>query len=227
MNTPAALLFDMDGLLLDSERVYRAVLTDMLVPYGHTPHDIEALFLTLVGVSGAPSRALLRPYVPDDLEAFDTAWHAGVRAKLSADVPLRPTVRDSVTALARAGVRMAVVTSTHGATARRHLTQANLIGHFEFVVGGDEVTATKPDPAPYLQAAATLGLDPSHCAAFEDSDAGTTSAARAGCITTQIPDLRPTDRPLPDLGQHIAPNLWAALQHLGLLKDAVNPDTTR
>jgi HAD superfamily hydrolase (TIGR01509 family) len=225
METPAAVLFDMDGLLLDSERVYRAVLTELLLPFGHTASAIETLFLSLVGVSGTPSRALLRPYVPHDLEAFDAAWHGGVRARLSTGVLLRPTVRESVTALKQAGVSMAVVTSTHGAAARRHLEHAGLLKHFEFVVAGDEVTATKPDPAPYLQAAATLGIDAARCAAFEDSDAGTTSAARAGCITTQIPDLRPTDRALPDLGQHVAPNVWAGLQQLGLLNETVNSNT--
>ena len=111
---------------------------------------------------------------------------------------------------------MAVVTSTNRAPALAHLEHAGLLDYFELVVGGDEVSANKPDPAPYLQAAAALGVDPTQCAAFEDSDLGTQAAVSAGCLTTQIPDLRPPV-PLPALGQKVAANLVEAMQNLGLL----------
>lgn len=215
---PAAFLFDMDGLLIDSERVYQSVMLDILVARGHARKDVEALSLSLVGNSGAGARELLAAFLDGDVDAFDADWHAGVRDSLAAGVPLRPTVRDSIEALAATGARMAVVTSTHIAHARTNLERSGLLGHFDLVVGGDQVPANKPDPAPYLQAAAGLGLDPQLCAAFEDSDAGTTSAVRAGCHTTQIPDLRPLDRPLPDLGQRVAPDLRTALDALGVLR---------
>ncbi|WP_299626457.1 HAD family phosphatase [uncultured Tateyamaria sp.] len=217
MMKPAAFLFDMDGLLIDSERVYQRVMLDILVPKGHAPADVEALSLRLVGNSGVRGRALLAEFLDGGVDEFNAAWHAGVRDSLAAGVPLRPTVRHSIEALAETGARMAVVTSTHIAHARSNLERAGLLAHFELVVGGDEVPANKPDPAPYMQAAAGLGLDPQLCAAFEDSDAGTTSAVRAGCHTTQIPDLRPLHHPLPDLGQQVAPDLASALMTLGAI----------
>jgi HAD superfamily hydrolase (TIGR01509 family) len=220
MDEPAVFLFDMDGLLLDSERVYRSVMVDILAPMGYAQAKVEDLFLRLVGHSGAGSRALLAEFLNDDVAAFDAAWHAGVRERLAVYVPLRPTVQDSLDALSARGARMAVVTSTHIGPARANLHRAGVLDHFELVVGGDEVPANKPDPTPYLQAAAGMGVAAHLCAAFEDSDPGTTSAVRAGCRTTQIPDLRPMDRPLPDLGQRVAPNLWAALQALGVLDRA-------
>ena len=222
MNTPAAFLFDMDGLLLDSERVYRSVALELMRPLGFDPAEAEAHFMTIVGNSGAEGLRRIRAFTgsQESAEAFNAAMHAGVRRSLAAHVPLRPMVRESLVALADMGARMAVVTSTHGSPARQHLAEAGLIGFFECVVAGDEVKANKPDPAPYLQAAETLGIDPRSCAAFEDSDAGTTSAAGAGCVTTQIPDMRPVGLPLPDVGQRVAPDLWAALHGLGVLPDA-------
>ena len=222
MDTPAAFLFDMDGLLLDSERVYRDVAVALMRPMGFDPVQAEAHFMTLVGNSGAEGLRRITTFAGSQESAltFNDAMHAGVQAALEAHVPLRPMVREALAALAVQGARMAVVTSTHGANARRHLAHSGLLDYFEFVVAGDEVRANKPDPAPYLQAADLLGMDPRHCAAFEDSDPGTTSAVTAGCQTTQIPDLRPVGQALPDLGQRIAPNLWEALEGLGVLKGA-------
>ncbi|MBY5932658.1 HAD family phosphatase [Tateyamaria omphalii] len=214
---PYAYLFDMDGLLLDSERIYGAVARDILVPWGYEAAAVDAFFLTMVGCSGAESvrrlEAFLRPET--DVHAFNAAWHAEVAVRVGADVPLRPTVRDSLERLVGQGARMAVVTSTNGEAARRHLGRAGLLDHFEAVLGGDEVSARKPDPAPYREAAAALGLAPDLCAAFEDSDRGITAAVHAGCRAVQVPDMRPPDLPLPALGQLVAPDLAAALEMVG------------
>ena len=211
--SPDAFLFDMDGLLLDSERIYCAVARDLLVPMGHAADAVEAFFLTLVGVSGPEAVNRLRMFLrsDQDVEAFNTAWHAVVARRLHDGVPLRPTVRDSLSDLTEQGARMAVVTSTNGEAARRHLKKAGIAPHFELVLGGDEVSARKPAPAPYLEAAAALGLDPTRCAAFEDSDHGTTAAVHAGCMVVQIPAGRPPDRPLPRLGQQVAGDLRTAI----------------
>ncbi|WP_299749149.1 HAD family phosphatase [uncultured Tateyamaria sp.] len=214
---PDAFLFDMDGLILDSERVYGAVARDILVPHGFAAQAVDAHFLTLVGVSGDAARQRLESFLgPEfDLAGFNVAWHAEVSRRVAQTVPLRPTVRDSLERLAGQGARMAVVTSTNGDTARQHLDKAGLLRYFEAVLGGNEVPARKPDPAPYLQAATALAVDPTRCAAFEDSDSGITAAVRAGCIAVQVPDLRPADTPLPSLGQRVAPDLWAAIEEVG------------
>lgn len=187
------------------------------VPQGFAAHEVEQHFLTLVGVSGDAARQRMASFLGTefDVSDFNEAWHAEVSRRVAQDLPLRPTVRDSLTQLAGQGARMAVVTSTNGDTARRHLEKAGLLQHFEVVVGGNEVPARKPDPAPYLQAAKTLAIDPNRCAAFEDSDSGITAAVRAGCIAVQVPDLRPADTPLPPLGQRVALDLWTAIEQVG------------
>lgn len=227
---PAGFLFDMDGLLIDSERVYCAVACDLLVAEGYGAAEAEAFFLTMVGVSGPESLARLTGVLGSEAAAqrFNAAWHAEVGQRLERGVPLRPTVAESLARLASQGARMAVVTSTNGEAARRRLLQTGLADHFELVLGGDEVSARKPDPAPYLEAAQGLGLSPAMCAAFEDSDHGITAARRAGCLAVQVPDMRPPDVPLPDLGQHVARDLAGALELVNAFVPAaqMQPPTT-
>lgn len=210
---PAAYLFDMDGLLLDTERVCLEEFVPLLAARGYAEDEMHAFFLGLVGSSEAVTHARLVELMGDAEAAqqFQVEWHGRVHDRFAAHVPLRPGVSDTLAALRRGGARMAVVTSTIGAAARHHLTVAGLIDHFEIVIGGDEVAANKPDPAPYLQAASALCVSAAECAAFEDSDRGIASAVRAGCRAVQVPDLRVPGVPLPDLGQHVSDDLWSAV----------------
>ena len=219
MALPAACLFDMDGLLLDTERLFLQVALDLTGPRGLDPDATTTFFLSLVGSSSTATRARLIDFLPEDwgIDAFYSEWHGALSQRLEQGVPLKAHVPEVLGALQGKGVRMAVVTSTLGARARHHLTLAGIHDHFEHVLGGDEVTANKPDPAPYLEAAAILGVQEEECCAFEDSDRGIAAAVSAGCRSVQIPDLRPHDVPLPDLGQLVAPDLRQAMERLGIL----------
>lgn len=211
---PEAYLFDMDGLLLDSERVAMSSFLDTVVPKGIALVEAEPFFLTLVGTSAATTNAMLLEFLPAALKPAEIIeeWRAKFDASIAAHLPVKHGVAEVLAGLAGQGARMAVVTSTRGDRARHHLEVADLLGHVEFVLGGDEVRATKPDPAPYLQAAERLGVDPRRCAAFEDSDRGIAAAVVAGCHAVQVPDLRPHGKPLPDLGQMVAGTLAEAVQ---------------
>ena len=211
---PQAYLFDMDGLLLDTERLYVELGVEVTARYGVANHLSEAFFVSLVGSSSSHTSARLLEFLPARLSvsAFFEEWGALVDARLADNVPLRPTVRETLATLSDRGERMAVVTSTNGARARHHLELAGLTHHFETVLAGDEVSANKPDPAPYCEAAARLGLSAHHCAAFEDSDRGIASAVAAGCHAVQVPDLRAPGAPLPDLGQLTARTLAEAVE---------------
>lgn len=208
----------MDGLLLDTERLFMEALVSVSKPFGMDDQAVRDFFLNLIGSSAQATTAALAGFVPAgvDAVAFDRDWRAANAAQRQGPVPLRPTVAEVLQDLSGAGHAMAVVTSTKRAPALEHLESAGLLSHFDLVIAGDEVTDNKPHPAPYLQAAAALGVDPSRCAAFEDSDTGTHAAVAAGCVTTQIPDLRPPV-PLPDLGQRVASDLRAAVTGLGLM----------
>ena len=216
--TPDALFFDMDGTLLDTERVGSLAFIEITRGYGIAEAEAVAFYASLVGTSSASTRARMVELIDGvDIDAFIADWHVVVARNMSAGVPLKPTVSETLEILKDRGTRMLVVTSTGGARARGQLEDAGLLHHFEVVIGGDEVAANKPDPAPYLEAAGVLGVAPSRAVAFEDSDHGVASAVAAGCVTVQIPDIRPADVALPDLGQHVADDLAGAARMLGLL----------
>jgi len=210
-------LFDMDGLLLDTERLGMAVFRDVMAGRGLSAADAEALYRSMVGVSLRGCQVLVQEALPGaDMDAIDADWRAGIDAAMARGVPLRPTVRETLERLAARAVPMAVVTTTRTDRARHHLEDAGLLHHFVDVIGVDRVTDPKPAPEPYQKGANALGLLPGACAAFEDSDTGTRAAVTAGCQTWQIPDLRPEGLPVPEIGQTLAGSLADAVAGAGL-----------
>ena len=210
---------DMDGLLLDTEQVALAAFLDTAGPQDLDLDSAAAFFMTMVGNSSAMSHQMLTDYLPGHLDvvAFNDTWNDAFRQRMAHNVPVKPGVADVLQQLSDQGIRMAVVTSTHGKNARHHLEMASIRHHFEHVTGGDEVTANKPNPEPYLETAAKLGVNPKRCGAFEDSDRGITAAVAAGCAAVQIPDLRPAGKPFPELGQFHAASLGDAMRLLNIL----------
>lgn len=211
-------LFDMDGLLLDTEKVAMDTFVALAQPCGLTFEAATGFFLTLVGSSGAQTQAAIAARLEGvDTTRFRADWHDAFMDAIAEGVPVKAGVPETIHRLAAQGRDMAVVTSTKTKHAREELGRAGLLEAFQGVIGGDAVSANKPDPAPYLEGASLIGRHPRDCVAFEDSDRGVMSAARAGCAVWQVPDLRPADTPLPDLGQSTAKTLDAAVRGAGLL----------
>jgi HAD superfamily hydrolase (TIGR01509 family) len=180
-------LFDMDGTLVDSEKVWDVGLRELAIRYGGSLSD-EAR-LRMVGTSALETMVILH----DDLrqpwrDPDEGADWLDVRvAELFADgLEWLPGARDLLTEVRAARLPTALVTNT-----RRSLVEVALgtLGahNFDAVVCGDDVPRTKPDPAPYLAAAASLGVDPARCVAVEDSPAGVASALGAGCAVLAVP----------------------------------------
>ncbi|WP_270730423.1 HAD family hydrolase [Shimia sp. Alg240-R146] len=209
-------LFDMDGLLLDTERLFMQGFVELTRPLEISTHAAQAFFETLVGTSSQVTTARLVEFLPDgvDVSQFDADWRALHRDNVANGVPVKHFVPEILSGLRNEGVPMAVVTSTHSDAAHHHLKKAGLFDFFDAVVAGDDVSANKPDPEPYVMGASRIGVDAKNCAAFEDSDLGTQAATRAGCHTYQIPDLRPKQSPLMELGQFVVKDLQEAADHL-------------
>ena len=208
----------MDGLLLDTERLGLRINCDLMTRHGVAKGLAGRIAIEAIGTTSRHTYARIAKAAPGlDIEAFDREWCASVDAAMAENVPLRPTVRETLAELAARDIPMAVVTTTRTARARHHLDTAGLLHFFRDVIGFGSYTAPKPDPAPYLAGAALLDLAPGQCAAFEDSDTGVTAARAAGCPTWQVPDLRPPGKPFPDLGQTRAETLAEAVQASGLL----------
>lgn len=214
-----AVLFDMDGLLLDTERLAHDSFVETATRFDVDQATASPKFMELIGHNWIENVRQLSGFFANDamIAEFRAAWDVTFAALLEQGVPLRPTAAEVIAALSAKGTTMAVVTSSNTARARLKLKRAGLLEAFVTVIGGDVVPAHKPDPAPYLMGAEAVGADPKDCAAFEDSDPGVRSATAAGCTVWQIPDLRPKGQAFPDLAQTMASNLREAVESAGLL----------
>lgn len=219
LNDTRGVLFDMDGLLLDTERLWLEVLVEILADIDIPEHRSRSLGLDLIGGSAGQSRAHLKANLPQgtDIEALVSKWIEAAHIRAAQAVPHRPTVSETLETLARQGRSMAVVTSTWTKPAREQLEAAGFLEYFVTVVGGDIVPQNKPHPAPYVMGAEAIGRAPQDCVAFEDSDRGIAAAVAAGCDAWQIPDLRPANKPFPEIGQGMANSLAEAARAARLI----------
>ncbi len=186
---PAAILFDMDGLLIDSERMAQEATFVTARLLGHSIS--EAVALRMIGLgSDALGRMMLAEFGEHfPFDAYQQEWNKQYQARISKGVPVKSGVAEALAAVRGAGLRCAVATSTGTHFARHKLEKAGLLTNFDVVVGRDAVVHGKPAPDLYLHAASQLGVDAAHCWAFEDSLPGLTAAVAAGARAHWVPDL--------------------------------------
>nr|WP_264674152.1 HAD family phosphatase [Nocardioides lijunqiniae] len=184
---PAAVLWDMDGTLVDTEPYWIDVEFEIAEQHGGTWSREHAL--QLVGNDLLSSGRYIREHMGIDLSAEEIVERLldGVVARVSDAVPWCAGAREMLLALREADVPMALVTMSYARFVAPILDQLPP-GTFDVIVTGDQVTQGKPHPEPYLTAAASLGLAPEDCVAVEDSTTGTTSAVSAGCQVLVIPN---------------------------------------
>ena len=186
---PKAVLWDMDGTLIDSEPYWIASETALAKDYGHSWSDENAL--EMIGKSLYDSSAMLKnKFSIDDLsvqEVIDRLTNEVV-ANLKQELHWRPGALELLIALKQAGIKTALVTMSMRRMALA-VTDQIPFAAFDVVVAGDDVTHGKPHPEPYLKAAELLGVSPSECIAFEDSLTGLESAVAAGTIAVGVPNI--------------------------------------
>jgi HAD superfamily hydrolase (TIGR01509 family) len=203
---PQAVIFDMDGLMLDSERALLGCLAQAGAEAGHALP--EAFLLSLIGSSDALTRQLIAEQVgADAVDALLQDSYARYERLVAAGVPHRPGIIDLLDTLVVHGVPRAVATSTRRPLALRKLESAGLLRYFEHVATSSDVARPKPAPDIYLLAAARLGVEPQHCLALEDSPTGVRAALAAGMTVIQVPDLLQPDADVRALGHAIAGSL--------------------
>lgn len=185
---PAAVLWDMDGTIVDTEPYWIATEFALVAEFGG--HWSNEKAHSLVGLDLRDSAAILREEGGVDLPIDDIVNRLldGVIARIAERVPWRPGARELLADLQREGIPTALVTMSW-----RRFAQAVVdilpAGTFTTIITGDEVSRGKPHPEPYLAAAAALGVDARDCVAIEDSPTGVRSAVAAGCRTLAVPNV--------------------------------------
>jgi HAD superfamily hydrolase (TIGR01509 family) len=188
--TPQAIVFDLDGVLFDTEALYRDALLAAASDLGiHIP---LSLCQRMVGLHGHAARMLLREYVGDevDLDAVWTGASERYHAMFETDLRLKPGVTALLDTLDEFGLPRAIATSSSHGTAIHHLEKFGLRDRFDALVAAGDCERCKPYPDPYLRAARILNKPANCCLALEDSQAGVRSAVAAGLPTIMVPDLQ-------------------------------------
>jgi mannitol-1-/sugar-/sorbitol-6-phosphatase len=218
---PEAFIFDMDGVLIDSERPFLGLLRQLLSEDG-----VERDVADLRAVCGRPAtffRSHVAPWFDGDaaFDAFLDRYSEGKRALLEAGaIQPFPLAREVLERLGELGVRLAVATTTRRELAMSRLVPPGLAGQFDEIITGDQVVNGKPAPDIFLEAARRLGVEPERCVAVEDSLAGIAAARAAGmavyALATTFPpeELGGADRVMAGLGEllsHIEGELAATV----------------
>ena len=187
MNYQAA-IFDMDGLLLDTERVCMRIFKEACVTL-ELPF-YEDIYLSIIGRNATGIEQIFRKAYGADYEQLHNEWRKNYNAVVKHQaIPVKPGVIELLQRLKGKNIPTAVATSTVNDVAKKKLALAGLDQYFDNLTTGCEVSHGKPDPEIYLLAASRLNVDPKQCLAFEDSNNGVRSAFSAGMVTYQIPDL--------------------------------------
>ncbi len=211
----SAVIFDMDGLMFDTERLARDAWRRAMTEHGYTLDDdvyLGAVGRTVEGACGVFVDAL-GPGLPiADIEAAKARY---LREMLEPGPPLKHGLLAFLDGLEALGLPRAVASATVRGEVERRLARVGLLRRFGAVVGGDEVARGKPAPDLFLLAAERLGASPAGCVVFEDSEAGVKAAVAAGMAVVVVPDLVEPSPSARALAEAVLPSLAEALDVVG------------
>ena len=207
--------FDMDGVLVDTERLGSLVLAQAGARQGCTM--TQAQCEALIGVTMKTTRASLEAWFPGiDTDCFIRDWYELMLERVRRDgLPLKPYADETLRRLRLQGLKLALCTSNARKVVEEYLALAGWEDVFDQVVTGDMVQNGKPAPDIYLLGAQKLGLEPSECLAVEDSVNGVKAVRAAGLRCVMIPDVLPYT---PELTPYVD-MLLSDLSELGAIID--------
>ncbi len=202
-----AVVFDMDGLLIDTEAAARDAFLAATALHGHdVPMEVYG---RMIGTPGVVSREILQAHVGPGVSIEDlwSTWDGHYEALMDAGVSLKAGVVELLDHLDVAGLPRAIATSSPHEHVRQQLGHHGLTERFHAVIARGDYKRGKPNPDPYLKAAERLGVMAAHCLALEDSHNGVRAAHGAGMMTVMVPDLLDPTEEMRSLCVRIADSL--------------------
>ncbi len=213
----SAVIFDMDGLLLDSERLWLDCWGEVAELNGLDPDVIRTCACRAIGVTKQRAREVFFETAGQGLD-YDVYLQEATRRFRAAEAEGRLVLKSGALEILRflkeRGIATALATSTAEETARRQMRERGCLDYFDICVFGSQVARSKPAPDIFLEAARILGQDPADCLVLEDSFNGVRAAAAAGMHCIMVPDLLQPDDELRALPDYIMPDLDTVRHYL-------------
>lgn len=210
-----AVVFDMDGVIFDSER--RVLECWQQVAANHGFEGIEGVFYNCLGLNRAKTKLVMLKHYGEDFPYEEFRQEASVLFHSRYDggrLPMKPGVVEMLTALKEHGMKVALATSTRSQTVLPDLRDAGILPYFDAVVCGDMVENGKPAPDIFLKACELVGVAPEEAFGIEDSFNGIRSATSAGLRTIMVPDMKEPDEEMRGLAEVVLPSLVEARQYI-------------
>ena len=189
-----SIIFDMDGVIFDSERAIYNLWKELSEKYGFD--DIYEVYIQCIGVNSDSTRKIFTEHYGPEFpyQEYQNEESKMYRERYSnGDLPLKPDIERVLEYIKNKGYKIAIASSTRSAQVRKQIENAGLIDYFDVIVGGDMVTRSKPAPDIFLEAAEKLGAIPEETFVIEDSFNGIRAAYEGGFIPVMVPDMRPPD----------------------------------
>jgi HAD superfamily hydrolase (TIGR01509 family) len=204
---PGAVVFDMDGLLFDTEALYEEAIAAAAAERGREMPP--AVFRRMLGNPWPTNREILLAHFGADfaVDALREAWVRRFEVMVETRLALKPGAAELLDTLDALGLPRAIATSSQRSNVEHHLAFHGLTGRFHAIAAAGDYVRGKPAPDPFLKAAERLGIAPERCLALEDSHNGVRSAAAAGMMTVMVPDLLEPDDEVRGLCLHVARSL--------------------
>lgn len=203
-----AVVFDMDGVIFDSEREVLRCWVELADKYGVS--HVEETVYACIGTNKQRTREIvLETYGKDfPYEAYNADASALFHKRFDGGrLPMKPGVRSLLDWLQKENKKIALASSTRSEVVRRELREADLLTYFDAVIGGDMVSRSKPEPDIFLEACRAVGAEPVRCFAIEDSYNGIRAAYAGGLRPIMVPDLLPANDEMRSLAETIEDNL--------------------
>lgn len=213
-NRITAVVFDMDGVLFDTEKLTMDVWKK--IAQRHGLEGIEEMYLLTIGRTTEQTKQLLAETYPgiNENELYEESRELMRRTIAEQGLPIKDYSRDILDALKNKGMPLALASSTKYSTVCKQLGMAGYRDYFDVVIGGDMLDRSKPAPDIYLKACEELSVSPENAAAIEDSFNGVRSASSAGLYTIMVPDLVEPDKEILGLIHKKCSDLNEAKDHL-------------
>ena len=209
-----AVIFDMDGTLLDTERLF---IDEWVKAEGKETPELREALCAIIGVTREQAERILYEKLGGDYpyeerriyvdKAFEAARNAGT-------LPLKPGAREILESLWQQGFKLALASSTIREMVIPEMISAGLYDYFDVIVTGDDAARGKPAPDIFLEAARRLELKADQCLVIEDSYNGIRSAHAAGMRAVMVPDIKPPTEEMEQLAESILPDLAAAENYI-------------